>query len=40
MDKLPEYHMEEDIEDWLKVFKCRAARSKVKDDKTKKSMVP
>ena len=35
MDKLPEYHVEEDIEDWLQVFECRAACSKVKDDKTK-----
>ena len=35
MDKLPEYHAEEDIEGWLEVFECRAARSKVKDDKTK-----
>ena len=35
MDKLPEYHAEEDIEDWLEVFECRAACSKVKDDRTK-----
>ena len=35
MDKLPEYHAEEDIEDWLEVFECRAACSMVKDDKTK-----
>ena len=35
MDKLPEYHAEESIEDWLKVFECCAACSKVKDDKTK-----
>ena len=34
MDKLPEYHAE-DIEDWLEVFECQAACSKVKDDKTK-----
>ena len=35
MDKLPEYHVEEDIEGWLEVFACRAACSKVKDDKSK-----
>ena len=35
MDKLPKYHAEEDIEDWLEVFECRAACSKVKDDKMK-----
>ena len=34
MDKSPEYHAEEDIEDWLELFECRAACSKVKDDKT------
>ena len=35
MDKLPEYQAEEDIEEWLEVFECRAASSKVKDDRTK-----
>ena len=35
MDKLPECQVEEDIEDWLEVFECRAACSKVKDDKIK-----
>ena len=32
---MPEYHAEEDIEDWLDVFECRAACLKVKDNKTK-----
>ena len=27
--------MEEDIEEWLEVFECHAACSKIKDDKTK-----
>ena len=35
MDKLPEFTSEEDIEEWIEVFECRAACSKVKDDKTK-----
>ena len=35
MDKLPEFNAEEDIEEWIEVFECRAACSKVKDDKTK-----
>ena len=35
MDKLPELNAEEDIEEWIEVFECRAACSKVKDDKTK-----
>ena len=35
MDKLPEFNSEEDIEEWIEVFECRAACSKVKDDKTK-----
>ena len=35
MDKLPEFNSEEDIEEWIKVFECRTACSKVKDDKTK-----
>ena len=35
MDKLPEFSAEEDIEGWIEVFECRAACSKVKDDKTK-----
>ena len=35
MDKLPEHHAEEDIEDWLEVFKCRTACSKVKETKNK-----
>ena len=35
MDKLPESNAEEDIEEWIEVFECRAACSKVKDDKTK-----
>ena len=35
MDKLPEFNAEEDIEEWTEVLECRAAWSKVKDDKTK-----
>ena len=35
MVKLPEFNVEEHIEEWIEVFKCRAACSKVKDDKTK-----
>ena len=35
MDKLPEFNSEEDIEEWIEVFECRAACSKVKDDKTR-----
>ena len=35
MDKLPEFNGEEDIEEWIEVFECRAVCSKVKDDKTK-----
>ena len=35
MEKLPEYHSEEDIEDWLEVSECRAASSKVRDERTK-----
>ena len=34
IDKLPEFNAEEDIKDWIEVFKCGAACSKVKDDKT------
>ena len=35
MDKLAEFNAEENIEEWIEVFECRAACSKVKDDKTK-----
>ena len=35
MDKLPEFNAEENIGEWIEVFECRAACSKVKDDKTK-----
>ena len=35
MDKLPEFNTEEDIEEWIEVFECRATCSKVKDGKTK-----
>ena len=35
MDKLPEFNSEEDIEELIEVFECRAACSKVKDDKIK-----
>ena len=35
MDKLPEFNSGEEIEEWIEVFECRAAYSKVKDDKSK-----
>ena len=35
MDRLLEFNSEEDIEEWIEVFECRAACSKVKDDKTR-----
>ena len=35
MDKLPEFNSEEDIEEWIEVFECRASCSKDKDDKSK-----
>ena len=35
MEKLPEFNVDEDIQEWIEVFECRAACSKVKDDKTK-----
>ena len=35
MEKLTEFIAEEDIEEWVEVFECRAACSKVKDDETK-----
>ena len=35
MEKLPEYQAEEDIEEWLKIFECRAACSKISNEKTK-----
>ena len=35
MEKLPEYHEEEDTEDWLEVFECRAACSNARDERTK-----
>ena len=35
MDKLPKFNSEEDIEEWIEVLECRAASSKVKDDKSK-----
>ena len=35
MVKLPEFKSEEDIEEWIEVFECRAACSKVKGDKAK-----
>ena len=35
MEKLPEYHAEEDIEEWLEIFECRAACSKISNERTK-----
>ena len=35
MEKFPEFNAEEDIDEWIEVFECKAASSKVKDDKTK-----
>ena len=35
MDKSPEFNSEEDIAEWIEVSECRAACSKVTDDKTK-----
>ena len=35
MEKLPEYQAEEDIEEWLEIFECRAACSKISNEKTK-----
>ena len=35
MEKLPELNSEEDIEEWIEAFECKAACSKVKDDKSK-----
>ena len=35
MEKLSEFNAEEEIEEWIEVFQCRAACLKVKDDKTK-----
>ena len=35
MEKLPEYHVEEDIEEWLEILECCAACSKISNEKTK-----
>ena len=35
MEKLPEYHVEEDIEEWLEIFECRGACSKISNKKIK-----
>ena len=35
MEKLPEYQAEEDIEEWLEIFECRAACSKISNEKIK-----
>ena len=35
MEKLPEYNAEEDIEEWPEIFECRAACSKITNEKTK-----
>ena len=35
MEKLPEFNSEGDIEDWLEIFECRAACSKIANEKTK-----
>ena len=34
MEKLPEYQAEEDIEEWLEIFECRAACSNISNEKT------
>ena len=39
MEKLPEFNAEEDIEEWLEVFECRAACAKITNEKTKNSVV-
>ena len=35
MEKLPEFNAEEDIEEWLEVFECRAACARITNEKTK-----
>ena len=35
MENLPEYHAKEDIEEWLEIFVCRAACSKISNEKAK-----
>ena len=35
MEKLPEFNAEEDIEEWLEVFECRAACVKIMSERTK-----
>ena len=35
MEKLPEFNAEEDIEEWLEIFECRAACSKISNERTK-----
>ena len=35
MEKLPEYHAEEDIKEWLEIFECRAACFKISTERTK-----
>ena len=35
MEKLPEFNAEEDIEEWLEGFECRAACAKITNEKTK-----
>ena len=35
MEKLPEFNAEEDIEEWLDIFECRAACAKITNEKTK-----
>ena len=35
MEKLLEFNVSEDIEEWIEVSECRAACPKVKDEKTK-----
>ena len=33
--KLPEFNAEEDIEEWLEIFECRAACAKMTNERTK-----
>ena len=35
MEKLPEFNAEEDIEEWLEIFECRAACAKITNERTK-----
>ena len=35
MEKLPEFNAEEDNEEWLEIFECRAACGKITTERTK-----